>query len=770
MDPDNRLEGIVRTFTDKRKELAQGKWSDLAAMESMTNLSDGFIATLAQGIPGISVLAVGGYGRCELGPYSDLDVLVLHDKKQAPDEVTRSLWYPIWDSKVSLDYSVRNISEAMHAAAEDPRVLIGLLDARVICGNADLAKELSETIVKRFRTRAAQYIGIFLEQAEERRSASGELAFLLEPDLKEARGGLRDLVNLTHLFALELAPQSEGSFLSHCNRFLLGSRNLAQRSAGKSDNRLVLQDQDSIAETMGLSGGDELMSKVSEVGRFVSRSLDEFRGVGGRRGSRRRIVLPYSDVPAGTYRQGGKIYLNEALLDKPDAKLVLEVAALSQETGLLIAPEAMRYFADEVEPWTSDWDASAVEALVALLSGGHNLVGATERLDHYGLLERIIPEWKWVRGLPQRNAYHTFTVDRHLVETAVAAGGLRRQVRRPDLLVIAAFLHDIGKGQGGDHSRIGAEIAERIVLRFGLSEYDARVVVRLVRNHLLLADTATRRDIRDPAVIKMVAEAIGDQLSLDLLLALTKADAQATGHLAWSDWKAELVEQLYRSVSGYLETGEANFFDDFPDSVGLELMAQFNGDLMIKSTGEEVWVVASDQVGLLSKVTGALSLLGLNVIRAEVYSESGVALEHLRVVAPHSREIRWSRFRTELVAALSDDDYLEVKLNEKRRGLRNRRMVAESAQISPRVTVESEVGSRHLMVEVCGPDSFGLIHRLTATLASFGLDILRANLVTIGDDVVDTFYALGSFERELYLPSDLRVLEEGLISALVDPS
>ncbi|EQD48821.1 PII uridylyl-transferase, partial [mine drainage metagenome] len=171
--------------------------------------------------------------------------------------------------------------------------------------------------------------------------------------------------------------------------------------------------------------------------------------------------------------------------------MVLRVAALSQAIGVPIGVDALQYFAKKIEPCDAKWEASTTRAFISLLSSGHSLIGVMERLDHYGLLERIIPEWTKVRGLPQRNAYHTFTVDRHLVETVVAAGDLRRQVKRPDLLVIAAFLHDIGKGYGGDHSVVGAEIAERVSLRIGLTGYEGEVVVRLVRNHLLLADTAT---------------------------------------------------------------------------------------------------------------------------------------------------------------------------------------------------------------------------------------------------------------------------------------
>ncbi len=739
-EPDARVE----RFLAKREAALALDWWCAEPMSEMADACDEFLAELARNQDKIALVAIGGYGRREMGPYSDLDVLLLHEPRVDVDRLTETIWYPVWDAGVALDYSVRTLSQAMQMAASDPRVLIGMLDARLAFGSKELHGELRVRAESSFRSRLEHYRGIFRSQSEQRRFESGELAFLLEPDLKEAHGGLRDMVNLTHLLRVEPQRGLGLEVLASHREFLLRVRNLVQSRAGRAQNRLLLQDQDWVAERAGSADADDLMAHLSEIGRFVSRALEETLAPVPRARSRIHAV-ERSDWPRGSlHLRAGQLYLEDSALADLDAQAVVSLAALALSIGARLSSGTLEMLADALAPLEGSWAKGTLSSLVSLLSYGRDSIEMMERLDHYGLLDKVIPEWKLVRYRPQRNAYHTYTVDRHLIEAAVGAAELRREVKRPDLLVVGALLHDIGKGADGDHSVSGSELARAIVVRMGLDEPDVEVVVRLVRHHLLLPDTATRRDIADLKTIQMVAERVIDTTTLDLLQVLTEADSRATGPSAWSSWKEDLIDRLCVLTRSYLGGEEVSSEPRFPEEFERELMRAFDGDLVVDARDDLVWVVAPDRLGLFARVAGTLSLLGLSVVEADVFSRSGVAIERFRVLAPHGREIPWHRFESELAKSLGDGEELERRLADRAASSARRRKVAPSAAITPRVTIHDDASERATVIEVCAPDSIGLLHRLTSVFARHGLNIVHAKVLTLGDDVVDTFYATGA--------------------------
>jgi [protein-PII] uridylyltransferase len=484
------------------------------------------------------------------------------------------------------------------------------------------------------------------------------------------------------------------------------------------------------------------MKQISEAGRFVSRSLEEkFRVTESRKVSHKAIGDAWGAIPKGVFSHGTEICIDPVALADYDAKVILRIAATSLALGLGICVDALELCSERLEAISDTWDQQTLNSLIAILSAGAPGIAVMERLDHYGLLDKIIPEWGHVRYRPQRNAYHTYTVDRHLIEAAVGAGKLRRRVKRPDLLIVAALLHDIGKGMDGDHSLVGAKVARSIAVRMGLSAADVEIIERLVVHHLLLADTATRRDISDPKTIEDVAAALVDVTTLDLLEVLTEADSRATGPAAWSAWKEELIAKLCQSTRGFLKDGSIRLPGSELSEVEMELISNFNDSLVVRHDGDYLYIAARDHLGLFSTVAGTLALYNLNIVSADVYSRGEVAVEKIKAISPFNRETNWTRFEVDLRKAIEDRTYLERRIAEKTSSnARKRRSVAESAKIPPRVTIYDDASDRATVVEVCGPDEVGTLYRLTAAIASMDLDIAHAKALTIGDDVVDTFY------------------------------
>ncbi|NLU75064.1 [protein-PII] uridylyltransferase [Streptomyces sp. HNM0575] len=550
--------------------------------------------------PGVALVAVGGYGRGELSPRSDLDLLLLHDGSAGPGGISRiadRVWYPVWDLGIALDHSVRTTSEARATAEEDLKVQLGLLDARHVAGDATLTEGLRTGLLARWRAQAPKRLPELRELADERARNHGELRFLLEPDLKEAYGGLRDATALRAVAASWLADAPRGG-LARAYESLLDVRDVLHLSTGRATDRLVLQDQDQVAAAVGLADADALLRQVYEAARTIAYASDvTWREVGrvlksrGGRTSRLRVLLggggagsPRSAAQTGTRarnqagRAGGQAsarpgeqertplaegvveHEGEAALARTarperDPVLPLRAAAAAAQAQLPLALPAVRRLSSAPE-LPVPWPAEAREEFVTLLGAGEATVPVWEALDAEGLTGRLLPDWERVRCRPQRNPVHRFTVDRHLVETAVRASALTRRVQRPDLLLVAALLHDIGKGWPGDHSMVGETIAYDMARRMGFDAADADVLARLVRHHLLLVETATRRDLDDPATIRSVADVVGAPGTLELLHALTEADALATGPAAWSAWRGTLVADLVKRVGGVL-AGEA---------------------------------------------------------------------------------------------------------------------------------------------------------------------------------------------------------------------
>jgi [protein-PII] uridylyltransferase len=719
--------------------------------DELTAAYDDWLATQfassAGGAGGIALVAVGSLGRREPSPQSDLDLVLLHSGTASDvAEIADSIWYPVWDSGVGLDHSVRTPDEALRVARDDLKALLGLLDLRHLAGDAELSAGLRTDVLALWRSRAVKLVDELRELAVQRWQLAGEGAFLLEPNVKDSRGCLRD-VRLLHALALaQLVDLPSNARAAGTD--LLDLRGELHRLAGRADDVLRLQEHDGVAVALGLRTGtgepdrDEVLRRANHAARTVAHVLDlalrritppvrpslRARLFGGTSGPVREGIA--RDVVA----QDGEVTLARDASPGTDAGLVVRAARAAAEQELPLSAATLDRLLREsgrpAEPWPDD----VRDDFVALLGAGAAAVPVLESLDLAGLLDRLIPEWDAVRSRAQHNPVHRWTVDRHLLETAAYAAAHTREVDRPDLLLVGALLHDIGKGYPGDHSVVGAEHARRIACRMGFADDDIEVIVALVRHHLLLPDTATRRDLDDPVTIKIVADAVdGSGEVVALLHELAIADAAATGPQAWSEWKAALIAELVRRVRAVLQGADMPDGTPVLDAERRELAEA--GQLSVLVRGREIIVAAPDGVGVLYRTAGVLALHLLDLRQASIHTHKGMAVNSFVVEPRFGRLPDAALLRADLARALGGELPLAERLRDKERAYSERR-----PSRPPTVKWFDREATDATVLEIRTEDSIGLLTRITAALEHSGADVRTARIATLGNSVVGAFY------------------------------
>ncbi|WP_345466599.1 [protein-PII] uridylyltransferase [Actinoallomurus oryzae] len=710
------------------------------------------LARLVGAEPDVALVAVGSHGREELTPGGDVDLVLLHRGRPDIAALAERVWYPIWDSGLRLDHSVRTPAQAREVAREDLKAVLGLISARHVAGDPDLTREVRETVLAGWRSDARRRLPELREMTRARWSDSGELAFLLEPDLKESRGGLRDVHAIQAVAAAWVAP-APSARVKDAYALLLDVRHALHETTGRAADRLVLQEQGAVAEALGLLDAEALLRTVVEAARTVTfavdhmwRSVDRFCSPSGR-----PVRRPLAD---GVVEHDSEVVLARGADAGGDPTLVLRAAAAAAQAGLPLAISTVERLARETPPMPVPWPAEARDALVTLLGAGPPAIGVWEALDQVGLIERLMPDWERVRNRPQRNPVHTFTVDRHLVETAARAAAHTRDVARPDLLLVGALLHDIGKGWPGDHARTGAVMARDLGERLGFDTGDVRVLEAVVRHHLLLPETATRRDLDDPVTIETVAETVGDPVVLETLAALAVADGQATGPAAWSPWKAGLVAELTRRVAAVLAGAPPPVA---PEPTPEQLALARHGGGSVRVVGSRITVVAPDRPGLLWQAAGVLALHRLAVRGARTVSwgrgaEGPTALLEFLAVPEYGSGPDPAALEVDLRRVLAGRLDVEKRLERRARSYRPRKGVPVPP---PRVTMIDDASATATVVEVRAHDRPGLLWRVGHVLGTFGLQVRAARVETLGAEAVDVFYVVDAEGRPV-TDEDLR--------------
>ncbi len=734
-NPSSAKRGPVERFelARLRRSLAQSADEQLAVLlASSVNALDG-PAT------GISLVAVGGYGRLELSPHSDLDVVLIHADSHSESmvaDLADRIWYPLWDKGYQIDHAVRSVDQTTLAAAQDLRVALGMLDARHVAGDGALTLAVRSNLLAQWRRSARARLPELAELSRTRAVAVGDLAHLAVPDLKEAKGGLRDATVLSALVATWLVdvPHAE---LQRQRHTLLDVRDALHLVAGRATDRLRPEFLADVADLLG-GDADDIRHDVCEAGRGIAhicdltwRRVEHLLAAPRRRSGRGPEQIPL--VP-GVARQEDEIVLTAHADPPSDPVLVLRAAVAAAERRLMLSPVSAVSMARTGADMPVPWPAAARDLLARLLGSGPALVETWETLDQAGAVSRLFPEWSAVRSLAPRSSVHRHTVDRHMVQTCVEAAALVRRVARPDLLFVASLLHDIGKAQPGDHSESGEVLTWQIARRLGYDSGDAATVAMLVRRHLLLIETATRRDLDDPATARAVANVVGTGARLDLLTALTEADARATGPAAWTTWRQQLVSDLVRRVRS--ELGPTPVFARTPRR---RRVPRVTGDFTLLVTASEsgarLEFAAPDRIGLLSAVAGSLALLNLPVRRADVHTERGTGVSSWHVGGEAVDE---PRLRDVLRRALTGHGLDRV-----------RRASAGQAGPAPSVVVHPDASQSATVLEVRASDRPGLLYDICRVLERLQLDIRSAHLNTVGPQAVDVFYVCGPDGRPL---------------------
>ena len=718
----------------------------------------------------IAVAAVGGYGRRELSPGSDVDLMFVHlpDGGTSTQQLVDEVLYPLWDSGLPVSHAVRTAADCEAEASVRLESLTALLDARPLAGSRELVEEAREAATKIAGADAEAFVETLRRSRQHRRSRFGSVGRMLEPDLKEGLGGLRDIQILQWLAALGLGTgptragrgQSQDRLANALDHFLL-VRTALHRISASRPNRLLAEHHQPVAAALGIEdrpgweARDWLMREVFGHGRWVEHMTDGSLGVA---------------QPAD---QAGSMSLDE----------LIRVVAQPDGPALLQAED---------------------------VTGG---------------LERLLPEWEAVRGRPQRDPYHLYPVDVHLLETLGEAARLVRQpdepfaeeaassIGSPAPLLLGALFHDIGKIGKGSHVRTGVDVAGRALERMGVRGRLRDDVLFLVGEHLLLSDTATRRNLEDEDLVLHVAAGVGDERRLALLYLLTVADALATGPTASSPWRLGLVRELVAKVSHAFQRGlmdpdragrlsqggsvlrEALASAGVPSDDAEAFMAAVPPGYVLWAAPEDaadhlalviptpgpaevrtmvrpadapgvyrLSLGAIDRLGLLAAVAGSMTLSGLSILAAQAFTtEDGLALDVFEVRGAFEEEVtadRWQRFGSLINEALQGTLDLRERVRSLRAHYRGTRR-----DIPMSVHIEEEASDFYTVVEVNAPDRLGLLYDLASTLSEHDLDVHVAKVATYGPRVVDIFYVRDSAGQKLNDPARAADLERSLVTA-----
>ena len=728
-----------------------------------------------------SLVAVGALGRRELAPYSDLDLVLLHDGRKDVARLAEELWYPLWNSGIGLDHSVRTPGQAVQVAATDLRAAFGLLEARHLAGDPELTEKVGSAVRQAWRAGIRGRYEEIAEGAHERWRKSGDVAHRVEPDLKSGHGGLRDVQLIDALAAAQLVDRPSRDVLDGRD-LLLDVRTELHRMAGRARDVLRAQDADEVAASLdiadrfelarALSGAARSVAFAAEVGLRQARNALPRRGLAALR--RPPVRRP---LDSGVVEHGGEVALARDATAVRDPALVLRVAATAARTGLPVAAGTLHRLADTAPELREPWPRAARGELLSLLGTGRPLVDVVESLDRTGLWGRLFPEWGAVRDLPPRDRAHVWTVDRHLVETCAQAARLTTQVARPDLLLISSLLHDIGKGRGGDHSVVGESLAVQIGRRLGFADADVAVLGAVVRHHLLLPHTATRRDLEDQATVVRVVETLehavpgSGALLLDLLGALAEADSLATGPGVWSPWKRVLIGDLVARCRALL-AGEALPAPTAPSTAEIEMAAAVatEGRPQLRlETGDPATVTVAlpkHRTGGLAAAAGVLALHSLVVHAAAVLSADvacpSVTVLRFTVTPRFGGFPDTALLRSNLARVLDGSLALDDALARKERDYAPAAASGEPAAPA-RVLWFDDEATGAVVMELRGTDRIGLLHRVADALARCDIGLRWARVSTLGASVVDAF-CLDTDDGTVALPQR-RLVEQAVLAA-----
>ncbi len=808
----------------------------------------------------IALVAAGGYGREELFPYSDIDLLFLYDEKGADEaaRIAEFILYILWDLGLKVGQSHRSIDETMAQAQDDIATRTNLLDARFIAGR----QEIHDQFRRRFDQEvvagtAREFVEAKLAERDNRHRRFGDSRYMLEPNVKEGKGGLRDLhtlwwlaryvypiTALKDLVGMKLLTPQEYKAFDQARQFLWRTRIHLHYLAGRAEDRLTFDYQQRLAALMGYKHP----SPNRSIERFMRRYFVAVRTVGSmtrvfcalleeekKRAPRRSLAwLWQAPWKLGHFRlDGQRLGVRADTAFETNPVLMIELFRVAQIHELDIHPRALQLMARHLgcidDAVRADPKANALFLDILLAYQGPETT--LRRMSEAGVLGRFIPDFGRIIGQTQFNMYHVYTVDEHTLVAlgilhAVEKGHLRAElpvatsiinrIQMRSVLYLSLLCHDIAKGRGGDHSELGERIAAKLAARFGFSADETETAAWLVRHHLLFSNTAFKRDIDDPKTIQDFVAIVQSPERLKLLLALTVADIRAVGPAVWNGWKASLLRELYRraeqamgtgvvelkkhqagqfrddvlkllpgwaarDVDAYLEQGNPTYWANFDlprhaviarmmkeaQSLSMPLLVDTQHDYDRSIT--EITLVTYDQHALFSKIAGAMSLAGANIINAKVFTlKNGMAVDVFQVQDTagqvFDRPDRLAKMSVYIEQALSGElDIAAANAQRTRNGINSSR---SALPLPGQVLIENNASNIASVIELTGHDRSGFLYDVTRTIAELGLSIATAHISTYGAQAADVFYVKDIFGMKITHDARLKQVREKLLEAI----
>ena len=816
----------------------------------------------------LSIIAVGGYGRGTLAPGSDIDLLFLLPYKQTAwgESVVEYLLYVLWDLRFKVGHATRSVDECIRLAKSDTTILTSVLEARIICGEESLFAELSERFDKDIVAGGSQkFIKEKLEERDLRHKRSGESRYLVEPNVKDSKGGLRDLHTLfwiakfvygtknnADLVETKTFSQEQLDLFTKCEDFLWTVRCHLHFITNRGDDRLSFDKQPDVAERMGFKSEGRLKhveffmqayflvaKDVGDLTRILCAVLEAQEIVTLPRFNEflKRITGKLKS-PAGQEAfklDRGRLNFNTPDECKNDPLSMLQLFEVSAKEDLAIHPDAYTIVQQSLDAIDDDFrdDPKANASFMAILLDSDDPESILRRLNMSGVLGRFIPEFGKIVAMMQFNMYHHFTVDEHLLRAVGILANIEHGNLSADhpmsseliksfsassrrILYLAVLLHDIAKGRQESHSTAGERVARNLCPRLGLTKAETDTVAWLVRQHLVMSDTAQTRDINDYKTILDFTAIVQSPERLKLLLILTVVDIRAVGPGVWNGWKGQLLRTLYDEaepvVSGghskisrtaRIKQAHAAFLDEAksqdlstkdaenyielqydPYWLTLDTNSQIGHAKFVTKAEKEIQQIASrihtdeftaiteltvhapDHPRLLSLLTGACSALNANISGAQIFTTSnGMALDTLliqRVFDEDDELIRAQRISDLITKLLHGEERLRDVLGKRQKS--DARL--EPFSVEPRVVIDNDSSNKHTVIELTGLDRVGLLHDLTEALFTLNLNIASAHITTYGERAVDVFYVSDLTGAKILNTDRQNTIIETLSSAL----
>ncbi len=810
----------------------------------------------------LTIIAVGGYGRGEMAPQSDVDLLFLRPYKETAwgEQVVEFMLYILWDLGLKVGYSVRSIDDCIRLSTQDLTIRTSLIEMRFIWGDRDLFGELRQRFDQEVvASSGPEFVEAKLLERDERHKRMGDSRYVVEPNLKDGKGGLRDLQTLYWLLKYVYRTDSvsvlvengvltagEKRRFDRAESFLWTVRCHLHDIVGRPEERLTFDVQVQLAERLGYtdrpgSQGVERFMKhyfltaknVGDLTRIFCAHLEE------QHQKKPIIRLPKFGLRSreveGFQVEGDRIAFADPGDLKQDPVSILRLFRVAQQRELDIHPEALRLITRNLSRIDRDVqnDPEANAVFLDILTSKNNPASTLRRMNEAGVFGRFVPDFGRVVAQMQHDMYHHYTVDEHTIraidilakiesgeyaEDHPVADKVIHKVLSRRVLYVAVLLHDIAKGRGGDHSVLGAEVAEKLCPRLGFTEAETEATAWLVRWHLAMSNTAFKRDVSDPKTLKDFCDQVQSVERLRLLLCLTVADIRAVGPGVWNGWKGQLLRDLYNAAEDYLTGGAAeqgasyraeaarqqlaDALEDWtpeefaayakrhygPYWVGMTLDQHIADATLIREADEEgerfkisvrpdsfqaateLTLYTQDHPGLFARVAGALGLIGATILDAKIFTtKDGMALDHFTVQDHDDAAIaspkRLKRME-EVIRKTLAGDVIPREEFAKPPSIPSR--TRKVFKVAPAVFIDNGISHTHTVIEVNGRDRPGLIHNLTRALFDLKLTISSAHIATYGERAVDTFYVRDLFGHKITHESRLKTIEERLIQALRD--